>query len=186
MKKPTNAVKQEIGKLTKEVQILQTELTRVLKASGVDEFIAVKRGKNQGQFKRVKTKGESDKGIGKFFMTIDITAKKQPVMIPLSIASGKKPTGFSYQIEGTGEGTIVRADVSCRGEGVTQITLGTIVYAKIPTGKIGTFRIQLEMRGKIGREYKFFIYRINYKLSVTDARYLQYLKEIHSTRVKFS
>jgi hypothetical protein len=186
MKKPTKATQQEIGKLTKEVTTLQAELAAVLKASGVDDYIAVKRGKNQGRFERIKIVNAPDKAIGHYFMTIDITAKKQTVVIPLSIASGKKPAGFSYHIEGTGEGTIARADVTVRGEGVTQVTVGTIVYAKIPTGKTGTFRVQAEIRGKIGKEYRLIIARINYKLAVTDPRYQQYLKELVSETVRFS
>jgi hypothetical protein len=186
MKKSSSQPTKQINNLTKEVSKLQAELAMVLKANGVDEYIAVKLHKNQARFERTKRKGEPDTAAGHYLMTLDITAKKQTVYVPLSIASGKKPTGFSYQIEGTGEGMIARADVECRGEGVTQVTLGTIVYAKIPTGKVGTFRIMVTIRGKLGKLYKLFIYRINYKLLVTDVRYQQYLKEIHSKSIKFS
>lgn len=176
----------KIQALTSQVAKLQAELDAIHKAAGVDANIDVVRRKNQARFERIKTKGAADKGVGHYFISIDITAKKQSVYIPLSIASGKKPTGFSYHIEGTAAGAIMRADVTCRGEGVTQITLGTIVYVKIPAGKTGTFRILVDIRGKIGNEYKLLIYRINYKLALTDARYLQYLKEINSESATFS
>ena len=186
MKKSSSEPTKQITKLTKEVANLQAELAIVLKASGVDEFIEVKRQKNQARFERIKRKGEVDKAVGHYFISLDITAKKQVVYIPLSIASGKKPTGFGYQIEGTGEGEIAQADVECRGEGVTQVTLGTVVYAKVPAQKVGTFRITVTIRGRLGKTYKLILYRINYKLSVTDARYQQYLKQMDSEQVKFS
>jgi hypothetical protein len=188
MTKSTNSrtVTQEIKKLTQQVNVLQAELTKTLAITGVDEYVTVKRGKNQARFERKKTKDEPDVGVGHYFMALDMTAKKQVVFVPLSIASGKKPAGFSYQIEGTGESAIARADVFVRGDEVTQVTIGTIVYAKIPVGSTATFRLQATMRGKIGKTYRLIIYRINYKLAVTDARYRQYQKEIHSDSLKFS
>ena len=91
-----------------------------------------------------------------------------------------------YQIEGTGEGIITTADVTVRGEGISQVTLGTLLYAKIPVGNTATFRIQTTIRGKIGKSYKIIINRINYKLTLQDPRYQQYIKEIVSDSVKFS
>lgn len=176
----------QIKKLQAELTKLQTQLTKAYAEAGVDPYIAIKVKKNQSRFERVRVKGASDRGVGHYFMVVDITAKKETVYIPLSIASGKKPTGFGYQIEGTAEGTIVTASVTCQGGEITQVTLGTLTYAKIPAGNVATFQIQIEIRGSIGKVYTLRIYRLNYKLHVTDARYHQYLKEIPSDRLKFS
>jgi len=165
---------------------LQQELEVVQKASGIDSYIAVKIEKNQSRFERTRVEDGADIATGLYFLGIEVTAKQEAVYIPLSIASGKKTAGFMYQIEGTGEGSVFRASVTSRGEGVSQVTVGTIVYTKIPTGKTAMFRIQAELKGKIGKTYKLIIYRLNYKLKLTDARYLQYVKELHSDSQKFS
>ncbi|MGB4076241.1 MAG: hypothetical protein WBK28_00865 [Minisyncoccia bacterium] len=142
--------------------------------------------KTQARFKRIRVPKGPDIGAGEFFLLVDITAPKETVYIPLSIASGKKPTGFVYQIEGTAEGTIVTTDISCKGAGVTQVTLGTIVYSKIPAGKTATFRILVEMRGRVGKAYGIIISRIHYKQSPSDARYQKFPADIHSSTLKFN
>jgi len=181
----TNA--QMLKTLNAQLKVLQAELLIANKAAGVDDYLTVKRTKNESRFERVRKKDEPDKAVGHYLLKLEITAKDQTVFIPLSIASGKKQTGFIYQIEGTGESSIVTAKVKSRGEeGVTQVTLGTIVYAKIPPQKTAEFTIQVEIRGRVGKVYKFLIHRINYKLAVTDARYNHYLKEIPSDTLKFS
>jgi hypothetical protein len=185
MPKPPSKAK-VLKELNTKLQTLQGELTNVQKAAGIDSNISVKVKKDQARFERIKKKGEPDKGVGHFLIMVDITAKSGTILVPLSIASGKKPTGFIYQIEGTGEGMIANADVTVRGEGVTQLTVGTLLYAKIPQGSTATFRIQSTIRGKIGKTYKITITRINYKLTQTDPRYQQYIKEIVSDSVKFS
>lgn len=185
MKNTSPTKKQLVKNLKGQVTKLQSELTEVQKASGIDPYVTVKVQKSQSRFVRIKNPDGADRGVGNYLITIDITAKKEIVYIPVSIASGKKVTGFMYQIEGTAEGSITTADVTCRGEGVTQITLGTILYAKIPMGKKATFRIQAEIKGKIGKMYKIVINRINYKLDSRDARYKQYLKEISSDLLRF-
>jgi hypothetical protein len=152
--------------------------------TSTDASIKVSVLKKQGRFKRIRVSGP-DQGIGEFFLLLDITAVKEAVYIPLSIASGKKPTGFIYQIEGTSEGTISTTNISCKGDGVTQITLGTILYCKIPVGKTATFRILVEMRGKAGKEYKIVINRINYKYNPSDARYQKFMEEISTNTLKF-
>lgn len=177
--------KKQVKTLKDQVKKLQTELENVNKMKGVDEFINVKVKKTQAHFERIRNPEGPDHGIGEYFSSIDITAKKADVYIPISIASGKKATGFIYQIEGTGEGSIVKTDISCTGEGISQITLGTIVYSKIPSGKTGTFRIHNEIKGKIGKTYKIVINRINYKFTPNDSRYKQYLKEINSRTLEF-
>ncbi len=186
MEKTTTGNKKLLKTLNAELKRLQGELVEANKLEGKDAFIGVKVKKNQARFLRIKQKGEDDKAIGKFYIEIDITAKQENVFIPLSIASGKKTAGFMYQIEGTAEGTIATADIKIRGEGVSQVTLGTLLFAKIPTSKTASFQIQATIRGKIGKTYKIVFTRLNYKLKLTDARYEQYLKEIHSESVKFS
>ncbi|HVU80022.1 MAG TPA: hypothetical protein VHD37_01520 [Candidatus Paceibacterota bacterium] len=126
---------------------------------------------SQARLKRVHNPGGNDTGIGEFFIALDIIALQETVYVPISIASGKKPTGFVYQIEGTGEGSISTTDISCRGDGVSDITLGTLLYAKIPQGKTATFRISIQMKGNPSREYRILINRISYKLNPSDARY---------------
>lgn len=149
------------------------------------EPIKVRVGKSQGRFKRVRNPDAPDFGIGEFFLLVDVTALEKTIYLPISLASGKKTTGFVYQIEGTATGTLVTTDISCKGEGVTQVTLGTILYAKIPKGATATFRILVEIKGKVGKEYKIVLNRIHYKYNTSDARYERYLKEISSKALKF-
>lgn len=183
-KPPSNA--KLLKELNSQLKTLQGELVNANKAEGKDDYITVKIKKDQARFERVKVEGAKDKALGNFFLMIEITAKKSDVFIPLSIASSQKPTGFMYQIEGTGEGSVSNASVTVRGEDVTQVTVGTLVYVKIPPTKIATFRILATIKGKVGKTYKITITRINYKLAITDPRYQQYLKPIVSDSVKFS
>lgn len=186
MENTSSGNKKLLKTLNAELKRLQAELVEANKLEGKDTYIHVKVKKNQAHFERIKQKDEADKAVGKFYIQIDIIAKQQDVFIPLSIASGKKTAGFMYQIEGTAEGTIVTAEVKTRGEGVSQVTLGTLLFAKIPTGKTASFQIHATIRGRIGKTYKIVFTRLNYKLKLTDARYEQYLKEISSESVKFS
>ncbi len=153
--------------------------------NGTPAFLKVRVQKSQARFKRIRDPKGPDSGVGEFFLLLDITALEETVCIPISIASGKKPTGFVYQIEGTAEGSISTTDISCKGDGVTQITLGTILYAKIPKGKTATFRILVEMRGKVGKSYTIAINRINYKFDPSDARYEKYQNEIRTKAFAF-
>lgn len=186
VKKASTGSKAQIKQLNAQLAQAQAELVLVNKAAGIDDYITVKLHKNQARFERIKKSGEPDRSLGHYFMQLDITAKTETVYIPLSIATGKKPAGFMYQVEGTAESSVVSTDITCRGEGVNQVTLGTIVYVKIPALKTASFRILMDIRGSQSKVYEFFIYRINYKRNVTDARYGQYLKVIHSDRLKFS
>lgn len=134
--------------------------------------LKVKIKKSQARFKRVRDPEGPDFGTGEFFLLIDVTAIEGVVYIPISIASGKKPTGFVYQIEGTAPSEISTTDIDVGGVGVTQLTSGTIRYAKIPEGKTGTFRILIiRMRGKIGKEYAIILEKINYKRNPNAVRY---------------
>lgn len=175
-----------LRELNAELKVLRAKLTLAKKREGKDDHISVKVKKNQSRFERIKKRGVADKAIGKYHLEIDITAKDGEVYVPVSIASGKKVAGFMYQIEGTAPGLIVTTEIKARGDEVSQVTLGTLLYAKIPAGKTATFRIQATIRGDFGKVYKIVITRLNYKLTLMDARYQQYLKEIHSGKIKFS
>jgi hypothetical protein len=186
MEKPSAVKKQLLKEANEKLKKLQAQLVIAKRTEGIDEYITVKTKKKQARYDVVRKLGEEEKGTGKFFMLIDITAKKQAVYVPLSIASGKKVTGFMYQIEGTGEGLITTAEVACQGEKVSQVTIGTLLFCKIPAAATATFKIQISTRGKKGKTYQVTINRINYKLDLSDTRYQQYLKPIVSDSVKFS
>ncbi len=141
--------------------------------------------KSQARFKRIRNPHGPDEGVGEFFMLVHITATSREIYIPTSIASGKKPTGFVYQIEGTAKGSISTTHISCGGEGITQVTLGTIVYTKIPQGMTAEFRILIEMRGQMEKEYKIGINRIQYKYTPSDARYQKYVTDLSSKNLRF-
>ena len=175
---------QLIKDLKKQLKTLQSQLLELQKEPSVDENIRVTVAKAQARFVEKKNPEGFDTAIGTFFMRIAITATKETVYVPLSIASSKKVTGFMYQIEGTARGKIASANVSVQGEGITQVALGTILYAKIPAGKKATFKVLIEIRGQMGREYTIVITRINYKFNTRDTRYQQYLKEVHSKTLK--
>lgn len=180
------ADKKRLKELNAQIKTLQSELVQANKLEGKDPYIEVKVKKNQARFLRIKKRGVPDKALGKFYIEINITAEQKEVFVPLSIASGKKVAGFMYQIEGTAEGEIETANVKVRGDKVSQVTVGTLLYAKIPAGITASFEIRAEIRGTFAKVYKIIFTRLNYKLQLTDARYQQYLKEIHSESVKFS
>lgn len=171
--------KQLIKDLQKQVKSLQAQL-REKQNPTVDENIRVQVTKAQTRFTEKKNPDGPDTADATFFMRIAITAKKETVYVPLSIASSQRATGFMYQIEGTARGEISQADVSVQGEGVTQVALGTILYAKIPAKKTGIFRALVEIRGQMGKEYTIVINRINYKFNTRDTRYQRYLQEVRS------
>ena len=186
MAKTLGEQKKLLKELTSKLKGLQAQQVIAKKAEGIDDYIKVKVTKKQARFKRIKQEGKKDRTVGNFLMEIDIAAKASEVLIPISIASGKKTAGFMYYIEGTDEGKIVTASVDCRGEGVMQIKQGTLVYAKIPPGKVAEFRILAEISGRAGQTYKIVINRLNYKLNLAETQYNQYLKPIVSDSVKFS
>lgn len=141
--------------------------------------------KSQVRFKKVRDSEGGDTLLGEFFILLNILALQETVYVPISIASGKKPTGLVYHIEGTAEGKLSTTNISCRGEGVSSVTLGTLLYAKIPPTKTATLRILIEMRGKPGKEYKIVINRINYKLDASDARYKKFETSLGTETLKF-
>lgn len=158
----------------------------VTKTEPTEPAISVRIKDTNAHFRRMYVPGGDDIGTGKFSLHIDITAISRDVFVPISIASGKKPTGFIYEIEGTKEGAISTTDISCEGEGITQITLGTISYCKIPATKTATFQILVETQGRLGGEYKVIINRIDYKYDPSDARYVKFVEDFPSESVKFS
>lgn len=122
---------------------------------------------------------------GQFNLTLDITALLGTVYIPASIASGKKPTGFVYEIEGTGEGNIFTTSFKCSGVEVTQVMLGTLRYIKIPQGQTAKIEMIIIIDGRWGDSYRILITRVNYKLSPTDARYKKFDTSIISSELAF-
>lgn len=177
--------KQVLNELNTQLSKLKGELQSAKKTAGIDEYLNVTIKANQARFERIHTPGSKDKGVGEFYIELEITAKQTDLYIPISIASGKKTTGFMYRIEGTGTGQIDSASASWRGDAVTEVTLGTLFYAKIPASKTGTFIIKSTIRGNIRKTYTIVISRINYKLNLNDGRYRQYTKEITSDRIIF-
>lgn len=183
---PPLSKEQRLEELKAQLKKLYGELAKAEKSAVADEVITVRLNESKAHFQRVRNSDGPDIGIGDFFILLDITAVRETVYIPSSVASGKKPTGFVYQIEGTAEGTISTTKISCKGEGVTQIKLGTLLYSKVPKGVTATFRIEIEIRGRLGKEYKIIISRIHYKRDPSDARYQKYVPEIKSKVLKFN
>ena len=81
-----------------------------------------------------------------------------------------------YIIEGTDEGKISSAEVDAKGEKVTKITVGSILYAKLLPSAVAEFRIMINIRGQLSHKYKIVINRINYKLDINEVRYHTYIK----------
>lgn len=187
MATPTTITKEQLAaELEKRADALEAQLAKKQKQAMLrDEFIKIKVAKSQSRFQRLKNTGKTNIGHGEFFVQLDITATNAPIFIPLSIASGKKSTGFIYHIEGTAEATIHKTTLTCVGDGVTKITLGTLVYAKIPAGKTGSFKAFIIIRGRTSKEYKIAINRVNYKLDPQDTRYKRMDVDIPTKSVRF-
>lgn len=186
MKTPTKKLEEQaIEELQKRLAEMKSKFAKGTKFTNSDSSIAVKVQKAQSRFKKIQGLEGEDAGNGVFFLLLDVTASTEDVYIPLSIASGKKVVGFIYHIEGTAAGEINTTDISCRGDGITKITLGTLLYAKIPVGMTASFRISIDIKGQTGKEYKVAINQINYKLDPGDARYKKLDVEIETETVKF-
>lgn len=140
--------------------------------------------KSQARLRKRERSQNRKMGIGEFFLLIDITANDTDVYIPLSIASGKKPAGFVYQIEGTRAQGIAGARVSYEGNGISEVTVGTLLYCKIPRGKVATFRLLIDIEATLGGEYKVGISRIHYKHSPSDARYEKFTDTLYTKTLK--
>lgn len=126
-----------------------------------------------------------DIGIGKFFLSIDVVSLKAPIYVPVSIASGKKTVGFIYQIEGTDAGEIGITEVACHGDGITKVTLGTLLYARIPALKTGSFKMEIEISGRLKKEYRIALNQMSYKLDPADSRYKKLELDIGTKWLKF-
>ncbi len=186
MKKLSADEKKRVKELNTQIKSLQTKLVVAEKREGKDPYIEVKVRKNQARFERVKKKGAEDKAFGRFFVELGITAEQADIFIPLSIASGKTVAGLMYQIEGTAAGSIETASLQVEGKGVSQITVGTLLFARVPKGVTASFEARVSIRGSFGKSYKLVFTRLNYKLALSDVRYQQYLKEMYSKEVMFS
>ncbi len=168
---------------TSGMEVLLDEPTQT---SAGDAQLFAKVTKSEAYFAK-KTRAQDGRaaGQGQFNLVVDIIALQGAVYIPLSIASGKKPTGFIYHIEGSAQGALATAKITCKGEGVAQLTLGTLVYAKIPQGKTATFKMVVHIKGSPGKLYKVVINRINYKLDPSAARYKKLDTAIATKTLKF-
>ena len=183
MTSPTK--KERVKELQEQVNKLQSKLTATNKIPPVLDSITVLVQKNEANFSEAYDTNRKDKlGLAKYNLLIDITAGKDTIYIPTSIASGRKSTGFIYQVEGSASGAGT-ASVTFRGEGTMIVTSGTISYCKIPAGKTASFRIQAEVTGTLGKAYKIVISRINYKLNSNDLRYKRFLTDITTETLKF-
>jgi len=186
MKNNASPSKEQLIKhLEIQIQKLRAELAKITSKQTTKDPLKITLTKSQKRYTKIENPHGADMAIGEFFLTIDITAVTETIYIPLSIASGKKPAGFVYQIEGTKKGSISKTDISVNGDTVTQITLGTILYAKIPVGKKASFRILIEIRGQMQNSYQITIATLNYKKDPKDARYQKLDTEISSETLKF-
>ncbi len=150
-----------------------------------DGIIKIAIEKSEAHFSRAYDKNRTDDfGIGKYALTLSVTALKEAVYIPVSIASGRKSTGLIYHIEGTAGG-VATVTISSKGEGIATVTSGSISYCKIPVGKTASFKILAQVTGALGKEYKIVVSRINYKLNPNDLRYRRFLTEIPTEALKF-
>jgi hypothetical protein len=172
--------------LNRQLSILKKRLAATTAVGGAQAHLSIKKQKSQARFTRVRKEGSQDGAIGHYFITLDITAQGETVYVPLTIATGKKTAGFMYQIESTAEASVARAVVDASGKGVTLITLGTLVYVKILARTTVEFRIQVDIRGKLGKQYRLNFYRMSYKHVLTEARYQAYEKPMYSDTLKFS
>ncbi len=159
--------------------------SREQKAINGDGHIYVEVIESHGYYQETHDSGGRSVGHGQFNLRLSITALQGEVYVPMSLASGKKPTGFIYEIEGTGEGNISTAALSCSGDDVTQITLGTLQYAKIPQGRMAVFDLIITIEGTWGNVYRVLISRVNYKLSTSDARYKKLVTTIGTNELPF-
>jgi hypothetical protein len=186
MKQLTAAEKKQIKIWQTQIKALEAQLVEAKKREGIDPYIEVKVTRKRAHFERVRRAEAADRVLGHFSLQIEVLAEQADVYIPLSIATGKKVAGMMYRLEGTGAATPEEASMTVRGEGVVHVTLGTLVFAKIPQGSHALFAVRVTIAGVAGKTYTLVIARLNYKLHLTDVRYQQYLKEIRSDAVRLS
>ncbi len=185
MKKPTPAEKRQLKELASRVKQLQKDLVTAKQVEGIDDYLGVRVSGTKFRFSRTSVEDGPDKAVGEFRFILELTAKQVPLYVPLSIASGKTVAGFMYQIEGTGESTVASASIELRTRGLTQISVGTLRYLVIPKGKMAELELVVTVRGKVGKNYRIVVNRLNYKLATADPRYQQYLKPLVSKSMRF-
>lgn len=150
-----------------------------------DGFLSIEIERTNASSGRVpKVRPAKDVHRRSYFFLVHVTAKKETLYVPVSVGSGRVSTGFIYQIEGTAAGK-AKASISGRGDDVSIVTMGSIVYSKIPVGKTASYRIMVEIEDLSKEEYKVVISRINYKLNTNDSRYKRLLLEIPTKSVHF-
>ncbi len=186
MKKLTPAERTALSGMKTQLKNLERDLLEAKKREGIDEYLSVRLAGTKFRFTRTSVEDGPDKAVGEFRIILELTTKRAPVSIPLSIASGKTVAGFMYQIEGTGESSIASASVSLRTRGLMQTSIGTLRYVTLPAGKKSELELTVTVRGKVGRQYQIVLNRINYKLNPADPRYQQYLKPLASKSLKFA
>lgn len=127
----------------------------------------------------------ADKGLGTHFLLFEITAGPDAIYIPNSIATGRKSAGFLYVVEGDDAGEPTVAIISKRGEGVTTVTSGSVVYTKIDPGKTGVFIVNAEVIGSLGSSYSVIVSTISYKNNPNDYRYKKFSTELKTDILEF-
>jgi hypothetical protein len=186
MKKLTPTERSTLSGMKAKLKSLQADLVEAKKREGIDDYLSARIAGTKTRFTRTKIESGPDRAVGEFRIILELTTKRAPVSIPLSIASGKTVAGFMYQIEGTGESSIASASVSIRTRGLTETSIGTLRYVTLPAGKKNELELTVTVRGKVGRQYQIVLNRINYKLTPADPRYQQYLKSLTSKPLKFA
>ncbi len=154
-------------------------------AVSLHEEVHVRVRKTQGRFEKIRNPKGRDEAVGEFFLEVELNTRAGDTYVPLSIASGKKPTGFVYHIEGSGKSALSSATVTCEGKGVAQVTLGTLVYAHIPAGTRASFRVLVTMKGFVNESYTVVIDRMHYKHDLHEARYQKADVALHSKTLLF-
>jgi len=176
--------KQLIQSLMEQVKALQSQVALIQKATSTATISAhVQRTSESFNVLRDKY-GNGDTGVGKYTLVLDITADKDTLYIPVSIATGRKSNGLIYQVEGSERATST-ATVSCRGENAVIVTSGTLSYCKVPAFKTVSFRVFVTVTASLREEFTVAIGLINYKLNPSDVRYKKYVTDIRTKTLKF-
>lgn len=147
------------------------------KVTVTDTFININVTQAEARINKMPRPRGSYAILGKYSIFIDVTAIKDTIYLPVSIGSGRKSTGFIYQMEGVAA-INSKATISYKGEGTTIVTSGSISYCKVPAGKTASFKIFAEIESAKPSGYRFVISRINYKFNPNDMRYKRFITEI--------
>ncbi len=125
------------------------------------------------------------KGLGTYFLLFEITAGGEALYIPISIATGRKSAGFLYVVEGTGIGTPTVALLGKGGKDVTTVSSGSIVYTKIPPGRLASFVLNGEIMGELERSYRILVSTVSYKTNPNDFRYKKFQANLCTDTLEF-